>query len=350
MGIFNNKNKNESAFVGGEKHWVDVIKNSSDGNLLIWRQPEEDFNTNSTLVVMPGEQAIFINQGNIEQVFTAGTYKLSTNNYPFISRLRNAFSGGVSTFNSVVYFVREADSREIEWGTMQPIRYGDAMLGPVNIKAGGAYKVKIENPSLFLTKLLGNNVNVETQDGLTKYFANEFSMHIADSINKTLNRLQAENYKEVYHYTGNLVEFANSVQPQLQSILDDYGLKLKAFSISRCKDEYEDPEVAKMITDKKRMQYLGGNWAAQQQVDILKNVSTNEGAGGIASAGAGLGMGLSMGGVFGGMSQQMQGQAQAAPVNSNPMDKLKQLKDMFDMGLISQADFESKKNEILKTL
>ena len=98
------------------------------------------------------------------------------------------------------------------------------------------------------------------------------------------------------------------------------------------------------------MQYLGGNWAAQQQVDILKNVSTNEGAGGIASAGAGLGMGLSMGGVFGGMSQQMQGQAQAAPVNSNPMDKLKQLKDMFDMGLISQADFESKKNEILKTL
>lgn len=350
MGFFNNKNQNESAFVGGEKHWVDVIKNSGDGNLLVWRQPEEDFNTNSTLIVMPGEQAVFINQGNIEQVFTAGTYKLSTNNYPFISRLRNAFSGGVSTFNSVVYFVREADSQEIEWGTMQPIRYGDAMLGPVNIKAGGAYKVKIENPSLFLTKLLGNNVNVETQDGLNRYFANEFSMHIADSINKTLSRLQTENYKEVYHYTGNLVEFANSVQPQLQSILDDYGLKLRAFSISRCKDEYEDPEVAKMITDKKRMQYLGGNWAAQQQVDILKNVSTNEGAGGIASAGAGLGMGLSMGGVFGGMSQQMQGQAQAAPVNSNPMDKLKQLKDMFDMGLISQADFESKKNEILKTL
>ena len=87
-----------------------------------------------------------------------------------------------------------------------------------------------------------------------------------------------------------------------------------------------------------------------EPMQILKNVSTNEGAGGIASAGAGLGMGLSMGGVFGGMSQQMQGQAQTAPVNSNPMDKLKQLKDMLDMGLISQADFDSKKNEILKTL
>ena len=102
MGLFNWKNSNESAYVGGQKHWVDVIKNSGDGKLLIWRQPEEDFNTNSTLIVMPGEQAIFINAGNIEQVFTSGTYKLSTENYPFISRLRNVFSGGISTFNSVV--------------------------------------------------------------------------------------------------------------------------------------------------------------------------------------------------------------------------------------------------------
>lgn len=354
MPLFNWKNANETAYVGGEKHWVDVIKNTGDGNLLIWRQPEEDFNTNSTLIVMPGEQAIFINQGNIEQVFSSGTYKLSTENYPFISRLRNVFSGGVSTFNSVVYFVRDADSKEIEWGTMQPIRYGDPMLGPINIKAGGAYKIQISNPQKFLTKLIGNNIDFETQGGLNKYFANEFSMHIADSINKTLQTLQAQNYKEVYHYVGNLLEFSKSVEPQIQLILDDYGLRLKAFSISRCKDEYEDPEVQKMITDKKRMQYLGGGWAAQQQVDIMKNVSTNEGAGGIAAAGAGLGMGLSMGGVFGGMAQQTVAQNpmqnQPSPATNPVMEKLKQLKEMFDMGLISQADFDTKKQELLSQM
>lgn len=353
MSLFR-KNPNETAYVGGEKNWVDVIKNTGDGNLLIWRQPEEDFNTNSTLIVMPGEQAIFINQGNIEQVFSSGTYKLSTENYPFISRLRNAFSGGISTFNSVVYFVREADSKEIEWGTMQPIRYGDPMLGPVNIKAGGAYKIQISNPQKFLTKLIGNNIDFETQSGLNKYLANEFSMHIADSINKTLQTLQAQNYKEVYHYVGNLLEFSKSVEPQIQLILDDYGLRLKAFSISRCKDEYEDPEVQKMITDKKRMQYLGGAWAAQQQVDIMKNVSTNEGAGGIAAAGAGLGMGLSMGGVFGGMAQQTVAQNpmqnQPSPATNPVMEKLKQLKEMFDMGLISQADFDEKKQELLSQM
>ena len=128
MGLFN-KNPNEVAYVGGKKHWADVIKNSGSGELLIWRQPEEDFNTNSTLVVMPGEEAIFIKGGIVESVSENGTYHLATDNYPFISRIRNFFTGGVSTFSCVVYFVRKADSHEIYWGTDSPIQIRDKVWG-----------------------------------------------------------------------------------------------------------------------------------------------------------------------------------------------------------------------------
>ena len=76
MALFG-KNPNETAFAGGKKNWAEVIKNSGSGNLLIWRQPEEDFNTNSKLIVMPGEEAIFIKGGVIESVFDNGTYNLS---------------------------------------------------------------------------------------------------------------------------------------------------------------------------------------------------------------------------------------------------------------------------------
>ena len=72
MGLFG-KNPNEAAYAGGQKHWTDVIKNTGDGNLLVWRQPEEDFNSNSTLVVMPGEEAIFVNQG--ESSFHISLYR-----------------------------------------------------------------------------------------------------------------------------------------------------------------------------------------------------------------------------------------------------------------------------------
>ena len=82
------KNANETAYVGGKKHIIDVIKNTGKGDYLIWRQPEEDFNTKSKLIVMPGEMAIFVDGGNIVQTFEEGTYELNTNNYPFISRLK----------------------------------------------------------------------------------------------------------------------------------------------------------------------------------------------------------------------------------------------------------------------
>ena len=42
-------------YIGGQKHWTDVIKNSSMENELLWLNPEEDFNTNSTLIVTERE-------------------------------------------------------------------------------------------------------------------------------------------------------------------------------------------------------------------------------------------------------------------------------------------------------
>src|SRR5574344_1973228 len=145
MGIFK-KNPNEVNYAGGQKHWTDVIKNSSNGNELLWLNPEEDFNTNSTLIVAESEEALFFKDGIIEQVFEGGKYTLSTNNYPFISRIATAFSGGISTFNCKVYFVRKAHSQEILWGTDSPIQVRDKMLGiATKLKARGAYKVQIDN-------------------------------------------------------------------------------------------------------------------------------------------------------------------------------------------------------------
>lgn len=220
MALFN-KNPNEAAYVGGKKHWTDVIKNSGSGELLIWRQPEEDFNTNSTLVVMPGEEAIFIKGGTVEQVFENGTYKLSTDNYPFISRLRNAFSGGISTFNCVVYFVRKADSKEIRWGTETPIQVRDKVWGVrTDARVRGAYKVRIENPAKFLEKLIGNNIPFQFQEELDKYFASEFQGKIKTAVSKFLNALE----QELIGIDAYMDELSEKIEPYIDEIVSDYGL------------------------------------------------------------------------------------------------------------------------------
>lgn len=387
MALFN-KNPNEAAYVGGKKHWTDVIKNSGSGELLIWRQPEEDFNTNSTLVVMPGEEAIFIKGGIVEQVFENGTYKLSTENYPFISRLRNAFSGGISTFNCVVYFVRKADSKEIRWGTETPIQVRDKVWGVrTDARVRGAYKVRIENPAKFLEKLIGNNIPFQFQEELDKYFASEFQGKIKTAVSKFLNSLE----QELIGIDAYMDELSEKIEPYIDEIISEYGLKCVRFSlagldIDTTKYDVIDESQMELIArqrgyqgDKAGLDILGDDWGRIQGVGILKDLANNPGAGGVAAAGAGMGMGIGAAGAFGSIAQQVFAPAQngfasqqptnptqnapsgrftqksAAPTTpagnaEDPMEVLGKLKKLLDAGLIEQAEYDAKKSEILSRM
>lgn len=359
MSLFG-KNPNEKAYVGGKKHWADVIKNSGSGELLIWKQPEEDFNTNSTLIVNPGEEAIFIKDGNVEQVFENGKYKLSTENYPFISRLRNVFTGGISTFNCFVYFVRKADSEEIKWGTESPITVWDNVLGgETEARARGAFKVRIENPAKFLEKLIGANVPYQTQAELTKYFSNEFQGKIKSEISKYLNSLN----QKLVGIDAYIDEISEKIEPKIDEILKEYGLKCVKFSISgldidaSAYKQYTQASVEALSRnriaqgDKAVMQTLGDDWGRQQSANILGDMARNPG--GVGAVGAGIGAGIAAGGAFGNMANEMlssPSDSKDAAKDDDPVETLTKLKKMLDAGLIEQAEYDSKKSEILSRM
>ena len=379
------KNPNEIAYTGGKKHWADVIKNSGSGELLIWRQPEEDFNTNSTLIVMPGEQAIFIKGGNVEQVFENGTYQLSTENYPFISRLRNAFTGGISTFNCVVYFVRSAHSQEILWGTTSPVQVRDKVLGiATKLKARGSYKVQISNPVQFLEKLIGNNVECQFQEELNKYFINEFQSKIKSNIARAVQESDAE----LLGIDSRLDELSEAIEPLMQETLEAYGLRCVRFSIAAL--DIDDDELRKKYdeigmdaiakiraaqADKAVLGVLGSDWAKLQSAKILGDLANNPGAGGVAAAGAGLGMGAAAGGAFSTMAQQMfsgfeekpapaatgfppapsgrfsqETDAPVQPATEDPMTVLTKLKQLQEAGLITQEQYDAKVSEVMSRM
>ena len=392
MALFN-KNSNEAAFVGGKKHWADVIKNSGPGELLIWRQPEEDFNTNSTLIVMPGEEAIFIKGGTVEQTFENGTYKLSTNNYPFISRLRNAFTGGVSTFNCVVYFVRTAHSVELRWGTETPIQVRDKVWGiRTDARVRAVYKVQISNPVQFLEKLLGNNVPYQMQEELYKYFDGQFQGKIKSAISKFLNGLQ----QELIGLDAYMDELSEQIEPYIDEIISEYGLKCIKFSlagldIDQTKYDAIDESQIGLIEaqrgyqgQKAGLDILGQDWGRVKGVEVLQDLANNPGAGGVAATGAGLGMGLGASGAFGSIAQQVftpvtggipqqqppqapqtgpsgrftqknaqpaePSQTQPASQEEDPVAVLGKLKKMLDAGLIDQSEYDAKKAEILSRM
>lgn len=355
MSIF--KNPNESNYPSGKKHFVDVIKNTGDGDLLIWKQPEEDFNTNSTLIVMPGERALFVNGGVVQQVFENGTYKLSTKNYPFLSRIVNMFSGGVSAFNCVVYFVKKADSKEILWGTQSPVQVRDKVYGiRTEVKARGAYKIRIADPTTFLDRLIGSNVNFCEQTALNKYFANEFQGKIKTALSKTLNSIEGE----LIGLDEHCDELSAALLPTMNAIVNEYGLECASFSIAGLDvdtSKYDTIDAAQLdaITTAKRAQgerqmfdILGKNWDKKQSAQILTALAKNEGASGLGVMGAGLGVGLSAAGTFKQMANDLFTASEEQPAaTADPVATLKQLKELLDNGLIEQAEYDAKKAEIL---
>lgn len=314
MGIFK-KNPNEVNYVGGEKHWTDVIKNSSSGNELLWLNPEEDFNTNSTLIVAESEEALFFKDGIIEQVFEGGKYTLSTNNYPFISRIATAFSGGISTFNCKVYFVRKAHSQEILWGTDSPIQVRDPKLGiATSVQARGSYKIQIDDSKKFLVKLVGNNIQNFQQDSLNQYFRNEFSQYIKSSIAQSIKNSN----EEILGICSNQVELAKAIKEELDSVMDEYGIKLISFALAAIDIPQNDPNRQKLeaaFATKGEAAIYGEDYNRFVSREILTNISKNDGAG-LAAMGAGLGMGVNAGNQLANMANQfISPQANAQPQN-----------------------------------
>lgn len=302
----------------------DVIKNETgllnDGlgskAVLAWKFTGEDFNDNTQLIVSESEEAIFIRDGIAVATFGGGRYTLNSNNHPFIGKLRNLLSGGVSAFSSRVYFVNIDHKLELLWGTDSPIQLRDPVWGlQTSVQARGSYSIQVADSKKFLIKLLGTNVQVFDEQALAGYFRSAFSQHIRGQIARYIR----DSGQEILEITSDIELLAEQLHPRLAPLLDEYGVKLINFYIAAIDIPTDDPnrqvlensiaeKQAKLQGaqgDKAVMGLLGEDWARQQSATILTELAKNPGAGGVASAGAAAGVGLAAGSVFGDMASQM---------------------------------------------
>ena len=327
MGLF--RNPNEANYQGGKKHILESLKNTSPANVLIWKQPEEDFNTHSVLTVNPGEEAVFVKNGEVVSVFQNGRYVLKTENYVFLSRLRNMLSGGISTFNCFVYFVRKASTMELLWGTNSPIQLRDPVQGiATSIKARGSYKIHIDDSIKVITTLLGSNISKFEPGDVERYFANEFQQKIKSTIAKELKQKD----EELLGVCSELDTFAEELTPTIREVMGQYGIALDTFTLSAMDIPEDDPNRQKLeeaYAKKREYDLMGDKYQTIKGMEIMSDlahgVSHQEGDGATGSmmgAGMGLGMGMAAGGAFGQMAQNvfngMQQQQQGYPQQQMP--------------------------------
>lgn len=328
------------------------------GRQIVHRVPEGgsgEFRLGSQLVVRESQVAVFFRDGKALDVFGPGRHTLSTANLPVLAGLLGLVFGGKSPFRAEVVFVNMADLFDMKWGTQEPVTFRDSEFGMVRLRAFGTYAMAVSDPQLFVNKVVGTQ-------GL--FEARQIEDYLRNIIVSRFNDIMGETMRTLLDLPSQYNEVGAGLRASVADDFANLGLNLKALYVTSITPP---EEVAKRIDERSGMGVIGNmnqymQYQAAQAVGNIGGGSGGEGGGGgIAdAAGAGLGLGAGMG-VGAGMAQiiaqsmqsaqQGGGGGQAAPpAQATPVEKLKQLKEMLDGGLITQEIYDAKRDQILSQM
>lgn len=259
---------------------------------------QNEIKNGAKLIVREGQTAVFINEGQLADVFTPGTYDLTTQNLPILSTLKGWKYGFNSPFKAEVYFVNTHLFTDEKWGTKSPITLSDDRFGLVEIRAFGTYAFKISDAGKFITDIVG------TDNNFTNFEINE---HLKSLIATRFTDTVGEANLPIELYAANTSELSETCQEVMKSEFLSVGISLEKFYIENVsmpedlkKEIFEYSRIDKLDLDK---------LTKFKTAKAIEAAAKNEG--GTAGAGMGMGMGFVLAQQMGGlMSPQMGGSPQ----------------------------------------
>ena len=334
-----------------KKQFIDILQWTEDGDgTLAWRFPMAgmEIQNGAALVVRESQMAVFVNEGQVADVFGPGTYKLTTQTLPVLTYLKHWDKLFQSPFKSDVYFFSTRQQVDQKWGTPQPITIRDKDFGAVRLRAFGNYAYRVADPKLFHTEISGTRES---------YPATDLEGQLRGMVLQNISNAIAGSGLPFLDLAANQVMFADALRKELAPAFEKIGLKLEAMTVQNVS---LPEELQKVLDQKIGMGMVGGDMGRFMQYQTAQAIPKfAEGAGtggGVAGDAMGLGAGVALGQVLAqNLQQGLQGGAaqQAAAVGVRPeevMATLEKLGDLKAKGILTQEEFDAKKAELLKKL
>ena len=346
-----------------KKQFIDVIQwPNPEPEVLMWRFPiqDEEIQNGASLTVRDSQAAMFVDEGVTADVFQAGTFKLTTQNLPVLTNLKNWSKLFESPFKSDVYFFNLRQQLSRRWGTSQPVTVRDADFGAVALRAFGMYSFRIADPALFFKEVTGVTAEFRGEQ-LEEQLRNVAVTQLATAFGTS-----GIPYLDM---AANQVALSQKMTELLQPLFAAMGLLLESFNV----ESVTLPEALQKRMDERMGMGIVGDlsrYTQYQTAQAIPIAAQNEG--GVAGIGAGIAAGMGMGNAMTAamMGQQVAPQGQpvvqaaqtAAPVAAATVaatapaagedlaGKLTQLKTLLDQGLINQADYDTAKAEVIKKI
>ena len=268
--------------------FIDVIDFMDEsGSEMVHRIPDRgpgDFRMGSQVIVRESQAAVFFRDGKALDVFGPGRHTITTANLPLLTSLLQLGTGGRTPFQAEVYYVSMRQYLDQKWGTPEPIALRDADFGIVRLRAFGTYAMQIQDPQLFVNRIVGTQGIYETR---------QIEGFLRGIIITKMSDLLGELGRPVLDLPALYEEIGAGVKAKVQDDFAAVGIELRALYVNNI----SLPEkVQQAIDERASIGALGGMQAYMQAsaAQAMRDAAQQEG-GGLAAAGVGLGAGAGMG-------------------------------------------------------
>jgi membrane protease subunit (stomatin/prohibitin family) len=312
--------------------FLEIIEATTpDPNLLMWKFADEDkeIKNGAKLTVRESQHAMLLNEGQLADVFGPGMHKLETENIPILSRLKGWKYGFESPFKADVYFFNTHQYINNKWGTPAPILMRDPDFGQVRVRAFGSFDLKIADVATFFRQYAG------TYKQLTIF---ELQTQLRDFIAPKFGEILANENISVMDVAGNITELSKKIEPHLKPYFLQLGIELTQFIVTsvtlpeEVTAHYDKMTNMNMVKDMDKFTQFNTANAIGQQGTVANDATQNA---------------LMMGMMMNQLQQQNNATQNSTPVQDDIAGKLKKLKDLFEGGLIDEAEYKTKKQELL---
>ena len=278
--------------------FLDVIEWLDDSSdTIVYRFPifNQAIQDGGKLVVREGQNAIFVSEGQLSQVFTPGTYELSTRTKAILSFFESIKYALNYPYKGDIYFVNTRQFTDQKWGTPNPIMMRDADFGPVRIRAFGSYAFRVSDPAQFLREIVGTS-GLFTTDEINGHVKRKLVSAFADTL--------GESKIPVLDLAAHYMDVGDAMRQRMTGWFEkNFGLALTDFVVENVS---LPPEVEKML-DKRTSMGIIGDMGAFTQFQAASAIETMASRPGASNPMMDAGVGMAMGGVMGAQMAQGQG-------------------------------------------
>ena len=252
-------------------------------DMIFWKWHNTEIKKGSHLILRPGQDAIFLYNGQIEGVFTEdGDFDIESEIIPFLSTLKGFKFGFNSGMRAEVLFVNTKEF-VVKWGTGNAINIpAPGLPGGMPIRSYGTYTFRVSDYIRLIDKIAGIK---------DSYLVENVQVRISAVLDQLLMKWISKEGKDMFNLQANSFDIANGIRADLDAQIEPDGLTIGNFNIM----SFSYPKEIQDMINKTASHSMIGDLGRYQQVSMTDAMAQGKNAGGSTAADmAGMMMGMNL--------------------------------------------------------